>query len=213
MSSHSESPKILSFCPSAYGGIAEHTFYQASVLQKSGAKVTCLVAPTFLNGRETEFEKVVCLMNHVPAGGREITRMVKQGWRIIANYWIITWETVKRSPDLGLLDFYVEYLSPFWVWPHWILARLFGVKYAANLHDPVRNYTVGPEWWHQLSVRLAYLPLDFVVVHHQLSEPSPVPSRVRTIQAPVGVYEIEQSEHNPPTTPRQCTLPPHQKLF
>src|SRR5260370_1865769 len=104
MSSHSESPKILSFCPSAYGGIAEHTFYQASALQKSGAKVTCLVAPTFLNARQTEFEKVVCLMNPVPAGGREITRIVKQGSRIIPNYWIFTWQTIILRPDLACVD-------------------------------------------------------------------------------------------------------------
>jgi glycosyltransferase involved in cell wall biosynthesis len=84
----------------------------------------------------------------------------------------------------------VEYFAPFWVWPHWLLARFCGVRYAANLHDPVRSFAMGPVWWHRLSVRLAYWPLDFVLVHDKLPEPSPVPARVRAVQVPVGVYEI-----------------------
>src|SRR5438105_1182020 len=98
------------FAPSSYGGIAEHTFYQASALKRAGTRVLCLVPPAFLDGRETEFEKVVCLMNPVPAGGREIVRKMKLASRIIANYWILAWQTIKRRPDLVLLDSYVEYL-------------------------------------------------------------------------------------------------------
>ncbi len=192
MSSHS-GRKILSFCPSTYGGIAEHTFYQANALKRAGARVLCLVPPAFLNGRETEFERVVCLINPVPAGGRGIVRKTKLAWRIIANYWILAWQIIKRCPDLVLLDSYVEYLAPFWVWPHWLLARLWRVKYAANLHDPVRNYAVGPEWWHRLCIRLAYLPLGFVIVHDELTESAAVPRSVRVVKAPHGLYEISES--------------------
>jgi glycosyltransferase involved in cell wall biosynthesis len=213
MSSHSESPKILSFCPSAYGGIAEHTFYQASALQKSGAKVICLVAPAFLNGRETEFEKVVCLMNPVRAGGQGIVRKTKLAWRIIANYWILAWQIIKQRPDLVLLDSYVEYLSPFWVWPHWLLARLWRVKYAANLHDPVRNYAVGPEWWHRLSIRLAYLPLGFVIVHDELTESAAVPRSVRVVKAPHGLYEISESVTDVAAIRREWGVRDGQKVF
>ena len=48
----------------------------------------------------------------------------------------------------------------------------------------------GPAWWHAVSVRLAYLPLDFVTVHEQLPEPSPVPAGIRVIQVPHGLFEI-----------------------
>ena len=115
---------------------------------------------------------------------------MKWCWRILANQWILAWQIWKRRPDLVLLDSYTEYFSPLWIWPHWILARLWRIKYAANLHDPVRNFVVGPKWWHKFSVRLAYLPLDFVLVHDQLPEPSPVPARVRVVQVPHGLFEI-----------------------
>jgi glycosyltransferase involved in cell wall biosynthesis len=212
MSSH-VAPRILMFCPSAYGGVAEHAFYQAGALQKSGAKVTCLVAPAFLNGRDTEFEKVVCLMNPVRAGGQGVVRKMKLAWRIIANYWMLAWQIIKRRPDLVLLDSYVEYLSPFWVWPHWMLAQLWHVKYAANLHDPVRNYAVGPEWWHRLCIRLAYLPLGFVIVHDELAESAAVPRSVRVVKAPHGLYEISESVTDVAAIRHEWGVQDDQKVF
>jgi len=204
---------ILMFCPSAYGGIGEHAFYQATALQKSGTKVICLVAPAFLDGRETEFEKVVCLINPISASGQGIVRKMKLAWRIIANYWMLAWQIIKRRPDLVLLDSYVEYLSPFWVWPHWMLARVFGVKYAANLHDPVRHYAIGPEWWHRLSVRLAYLPLDFVIVHDELAESTVVPRSIRVVKAPHGLYEISESVTDVAAIRRKWGVRDGQKVF
>ena len=169
--------------------------------------------PAFLNGRETEFDKVDCLVSPVPPGGPGIVRRMKLAWRIIANYWILAWQTIKRRPDLVLLDSYAEYLSPFWVWPHWTLAKLFGVKYAANLHDPVRNYAVGPEWWHRLSVRLAYLPLDFVIVHDELAESAAVPRSVRVVKAPHGLYEISESVTDVAAIRREWGVGDGQKVF
>jgi glycosyltransferase involved in cell wall biosynthesis len=117
-------------------------------------------------------------------------KKMKMAWHLVANQMILAWQVWRRHPDLVLLDSYVEYLSPFWVLPHWILAKLFRIRYAANLHDPVRSFAVGPAWWHKLSVRMAYWPLDFVLVHDKLLEPSPVPARIRAVQVPHGLYEI-----------------------
>jgi glycosyltransferase involved in cell wall biosynthesis len=181
---------ILFFAPSVGGGLAEYVFYQATALDKAGAKVTCLVAPSFLNGRQTEFEQIVCLSDPPPKEGSRLLKKLKMIWHLAANQMILAWQVWRRRPDLVLLDSYVEYLSPFWVWPHWILARFCGICYAANLHDPVRSFAIGPAWWHRLSVRLAYLPLDFVLVHDTLPEPSPVPACVCTVQVPHGLYEI-----------------------
>jgi glycosyltransferase involved in cell wall biosynthesis len=207
------SARILFFSPSSIGGVAEHTFYQARALKRAGARVLCLMPPAFLNGRETEFDKVDCLMSPVPPGGPGIVRRMKLAWRITANYWILAWQTIKRRPNLVLLDAYVEYLSPFWVWPHWTLAKLFGVKYAANLHDPVRNYAVGPEWWHRLSVRLAYLPLGFVIVHDELAESAAVPRSVRVVKAPHGLYEISESVTDVAAIRREWGVGDGQKVF
>ena len=206
-------PTILIYSPSVSGGIAEHTFYQAAALGKAGAKVTCLVAPSFLNGRPIAFEKLTCLSDPPTPGRSQLLKKIKMVWRLIANRLVLAWHIWKRQPDLVLLDSYVEYIAPLWVWPHWLLARFGGIHYAANLHDPVRNYQVGPAWWHRCSVRLAYLPLDFVLVHDKLPEPSPVPSRVRVVQVPHGLYEISGPAVNAEEIRRSWGVNAGQKVF
>ena len=178
------------FSPSVSGGIAEYAFYQAGALEQAGTKVICLVAPSFLAGRPAGFETVSCLSNPPAAGSSRLLKKIRMVWCILTNQWVLARQIWKRRPDLVLLDSYTEYFSPLWIWPHWLVAQIRGTKYAANLHDPVRNFVVGPKWWHKFSVRLAYLPLDFVLVHDQLPEPSPVPTRVRVVQVPHGLYEI-----------------------
>ena len=181
---------ILFFAPSVGGGLAEYVFYQATALEKAGAKVTCLVSPSFLNGRHTGFEKITSLSDPPSEENFRLLKKLKMICHLLSNQMVLAWHVWRRRPDLVLLDSYVEYFSPFWVWPHWILAKFFRIRYAANLHDPVRSFAIGPAWWHRLSVRLAYLPLDFVLVHDKLPEPSPVPTRIRAVQVPHGLYEI-----------------------
>jgi glycosyltransferase involved in cell wall biosynthesis len=88
-------------------------------------------------------------------------------------------------------------LAPLWFLPHWILARFFGVVYVANLHDPVRDYVVGPKWWHDLSVKMAYWPISVGVVHQRLPDLSPVPKHVQVVEAPVGVYDLQEAAVDP----------------
>lgn len=182
-------PKILAYSPSVSGGLAEYIRYQAAALEKAGAKVTCLVTPLYLSGRATELNQIKCLIDP-PASGCRVVRKIKLAFGIVLNQFVLCRHVLRARPDLVLLDTYLEYLAPIWVWPHVVLARWFGMRYAATLHDPVRNFVVGPLWWHRLSVRLAYLPLDFVLIHSGLPTPSPVPSHVRVVQVPHGLFDI-----------------------
>jgi glycosyltransferase involved in cell wall biosynthesis len=203
---------VLVFAPSVSGGIAEHTYYQAIALKKAGAKVTCLIAPSFLKGRKTDFDTVVCLPNPID-GITSLMKKLRMALGIISSQYVLAWQIIKHRPDLILLDSYMEYLSPLWVDPHILLSRIFGFRYAANLHDPVRSYSIGPKWWHRLSIWLAYQPLDFVLVHDKMPVPSPVPPRVLSIQVPVGVYEIRPSAKNRDEIRREWGVQAGQKVF
>jgi hypothetical protein len=121
-------PTILLFSPSVSGGIAEHTFYQARALEKAGAKVTCLIAPSFLDGRPTGFETITCLSNPPVPGGSRLVKKMKMVWRLTTDRFVLAWQIWKRRPDLVLLDSYVEYFAPLWVWPHWLLARACRIR-------------------------------------------------------------------------------------
>jgi glycosyltransferase involved in cell wall biosynthesis len=206
-------PKILIFAPTAGGGLAEYVFCQAGALEKSGAKVICLTTPSFLAGRKTPFERVICLSDPPSENGFRPLRQFKMVGQIVYNQFVLAGKIWKHRPDLVLLDSYVEYFSPIWIWPHWILAKVRRVRYAANLHDPVRSHAIGPAWWHKLSVRLAYLPLDFVLVHEQLPEPSSVPAGIRVVQVPHGLYEIYGSSPQPETVRREWGVRAGQKVF
>ena len=208
----SKKPKLLFFSPASSGGIAEHTYYQAKALEKAGVKVICLVSPSFLGGRKTDFEKIPCLPDPV-TGSSGLLKKILMAWRIIWSRYVLAWKITRHRPDLVLLDSYVEYLSPLWIDPHIMLSRVFGFRYAANLHDPVRSYEIGPKWWHRLSVWLAYQPLDFVLVHHELPDRSVVPKRVRVVVAPHGLYDVNLGDYDPRKVREEWGIKPEQKVF
>ena len=72
--------------------------------------------------------------------------------------------------DLGeaeiavLFACYKEYFAPFWVGPLRRLAKK-GIVIGTIAHDPVRDFVVGPLWWHRWSVRLGYSFVRHVFVH------------------------------------------------
>jgi glycosyltransferase involved in cell wall biosynthesis len=192
------------FSPAAVGGIAEHAHYQARAIVGSKdqkfSELVMLCSGDFLDGRKLEYDKVPVFCGRFSVFGKIAGRigvLVDKCWKVIGDEWRLAWEVMRRRPDVVLLASYSEYLSPFWVWPHWIFSRWFGVIYVANLHDPVRDYVVGPKWWHDLSVAMAYWPISVGVVHQRLPEPSPVPKHVNVVEAPVGVYDLQESPEDP----------------
>jgi glycosyltransferase involved in cell wall biosynthesis len=203
---------VFIFSPATVGGVAEHTCYQGRALKSSGVAVLGLVSDGFLAGRPLAFETLPVLLPP-PSGAPGIWRKLKLAFQIVANFWILAGQVWQRRPSLVLLDSYVEYLAPFWIWPHWFLARFCGIQYAANLHDPVRDHQVGPAWWHGWSVRLAYLPLKFVLVHDALPEPSPVPSGTAVVEVPVGLYELGETPTDAESLRRAWGVKPGQKVF
>lgn len=203
---------FLIFCPTSKGGVAEHAHYQARAFLEMAQKLKSetgidsanvaliLCSRDFLDGRKVSYQKSEVFRSHFSVfsrfGGR-FGALFDRSFNIIGCQWRLAWEVVRRRPGVVLLSSYSEYLAPFWVLPHWILAKCFGVTYVANLHDPVRDYVVGPKWWHELSVKMAYWPISVGVVHQRLPEPSPVPKHVYVVEAPVGVYDLQESPEDP----------------
>ncbi|MCX6963540.1 MAG: glycosyltransferase [Verrucomicrobia bacterium] len=98
------------------------------------------------------------------------------------------------SADVAVLfACYKEYFAPFWVWPLRRLAKK-GVVIGTIAHDPVRDFVVGPLWWHRWSVRLAYSFVRHVFVH----DDTPVdfggkrPEGIQVHQIPHGPYEVAE---------------------
>jgi glycosyltransferase involved in cell wall biosynthesis len=101
--------------------------------------------------------------------------------------------------DLGeaeiavLFACYKEYFAPFWVGPLRKLARR-GVLIGTIAHDPVRDFVVGPLWWHRWSVRLGYSFVRHVFLHDDTTVDfgGRKPSEIRIHQIPHGPYEVAE---------------------
>ncbi len=88
---------------------------------------------------------------------------------------------------------YKEYFAPFWVGPLRSLARR-GAVIGTIAHDPVRDFVVGPLWWHRWSVGLGYSFVRHIFVHDN----TPVdfggkqPVGIQVHQIPHGPYEVAE---------------------
>jgi len=188
--------KLLIHSPNDAGGLAEHTHYQARAFAAAGVEVTVLCPPAYAQMRKANYP-LACVYRTPPSRPSKESSMGK-GLRIakmvlclLYNQWRLAIEVWRRKPEAVLLESYMEYLAPLWIWPHMLLSRFRGVTYVANLHDPVRDFQVGPAWWHRLSVTMGYWPLSVVVVHQKLPSLAAIPDRIQVVEAPVGVYDLE----------------------
>lgn len=118
-------------------------------------------------------------------------RVLQIGSRLIVNEWLLAREVMKVRPVAVLLATYSEYLAPAWAWLQFVASRISGAAYVAVLHDPVRDFMVGPRWWHDLSVRMAYWPLSAVFVHEVLPSAAAVPPRMVVREVPHGLYAAD----------------------
>ena len=185
--------KLLYVCEADSGGITEYAIRQSAALVNQGVEVHFFCKDTFPHRRLSAGIRVI----HFEAGREPFWSIGKLRtiWRLtIGSHWIsqqIAKILEKNHLEFVLFACFKEYFSPFWVWPLRRLARN-GVVIGTIAHDPVRDFVVGPLWWHRWSVRLGYSFVRHVFVH----DDTPVdfggrqPERIQVHQIPHGPYEI-----------------------
>jgi glycosyltransferase involved in cell wall biosynthesis len=205
---------ILVFAPYPSGGLAEYVFHQCKAFRQAGVRVTCLAPSSFLQNRPFPGVIKYCLVDAPGVGA--LPPLIRQAHfllRSVYNQWRLAWQILIEKPDLVLLDTFAEYFAPFWIWPHLFLSQLMRTPYAANLHDPVRDYVLGPRWWHRLSIRMAYWPLSFVLVHAVPPPAAAIPPQVRVIEVPHGIYPIRAGSSDRASTRRAWKISDQEVVF
>jgi glycosyltransferase involved in cell wall biosynthesis len=210
--------RVLIHCVYGQGGLAEHVHYQARAFARKGNEVFVLCPKDFLPGRNPDYDvsrtyRSLQSKSKPPGALRRPFAIARKAASFIGAQWRLAWEVLRRKPDFVLLDSYMEYLAPLWVWPHLLLAKARGITYVANLHDPVRDFVVGPAWWHRFSVWLAYQPISIVIVHQQLPDPAAIPRHVRVHIAPVGVYDLKDLQVDTGAVRELWKAPPNSVIF
>lgn len=180
--------RLLYLCEAVYGGIAEYAIRQVAALATAGAEVTFLCRPEFSGARLSgcRIEATLPEVASNCARWRKVLDRIEDG-RSIAK----TVAELAQGYDAVLMACYSEYYAPFWAPIYKTLADL-GIPIGTIAHDPVRDFILGPKWWHRWSVRKGYSFVRDVFVHDDTSVDfggvKPVGIRVHRI--PHGPFEL-----------------------
>jgi len=193
------------------GGIADYAHDQAAALAARGIEVEMLCAPGFLVGRNITYSSKPVLrdLRAGPPSGSRLVRGLRLAWGILANARQVAQAIDARRPD-AVLTHFSEYLSPLWAWRMRRLRRL-GVSFHSVLHDPVRDYVVGPRWWHRFSVAEAFSYLETAFVHTR--EALSMPAGVKIVWVPYGIHPFPAPSRSPADVRHELAIPPDAKLL
>jgi len=210
--------KLLYVCEADSGGVMEYAIRQSAAIAREGVEVHFLCKASFPverlgdgikvwefdKSRESRVEsqglagKLSTIMRLTLGQRGNAKRVAELATKLSQNS--STRESLPvtrhRPGSAGvsvLFACYKEYFAPFWVGPLRRLARR-GVVMGTIAHDPVRDFVLGPLWWHQWSVGLGYSFVRHVFVH----DDTPVdfggkrPDGIEVHQIPHGPYEVAE---------------------
>ena len=183
--------RILHYCRLSTGGVATNAHHQASALAELGAEVVLLCSPEWTHAPSQTIYKQMRILRAPPRHGtysrfksRLLTaRSILESAR--------TCERVIRQDSHRnvLLASYLEYLAPLWAYRFRRLERQ-GVWFGAMALDPVRDYVVGPAWWHRKSIAAGYSFLNDAFVHHPIAIETFSRRQVAVTVLPHGEYPM-----------------------
>lgn len=200
------------FCPASYGGIADYAHEQAMALGHAGWKVTVLCPPGFSH-QSPVYRKDTGLPDDRKRGGIRLQRIFKVVRGILSGVRILDERIAASGTRNVLMATYSEYLAPLWAWRFrkW---KKQGVVFGAVAHDPVRDFVVGPLWWHRWSISEGYSFLRHVFVHESIeldtgSRKLPVETHV----IPHGPYPFPAADESSEQVRLRLGIPQSARVF
>ncbi len=162
----STKPKLLYYSPAARGGLADYARFQANALSQLGVEVDLLSSSDFPIESGDLFRLRPELASKKTEGGR-IARKVEGVRSILRNYGQLRSVIREHGYRHVLMGSYAEHFSPLW---SGALRQLKeeGVIFGSVVHDPVRDFALGPRWWHRRSIADAYSFVREAFVHENI---------------------------------------------
>jgi glycosyltransferase involved in cell wall biosynthesis len=109
-----------------------------------------------------------------------------------------------------VLTHFSEYLAPLWA-PRLQRLKEKGVVFGSVLHDPERDYVVGPKFWHDWSVRQAFSFLNVVYVHSKQELASGTDAK--TVLVPYGIHTFPKPAKDKAKVREELRLPADAKVL
>jgi glycosyltransferase involved in cell wall biosynthesis len=207
--------RLLYYSPASYGGIADYAHEQANALAALGVDVTFLCTPNYPTGRGENYKIVPILQDinpHQPISNKTLKAIHFTGITLTNFYKLASFIEEKGFLHV-LLSSYVEYLAPLWSGRLRKLVKQ-GVVFGAVVHDPVRDFIVGPGWWHRWSIACGYSFLREAFVHEavELDTVRPMP-QLHTTVIPYGTHHFPRATLSRKETRRSLNLPLDAKVM
>jgi len=197
------------YTPLDIGGIAAYAREQAIALSQCGVSVT-LLAPGKNHGFADEHYTLIdTLMPTVTQTKNPLARRWRYVEKVLFNVRQLEQQIQQLRPDAVLLSSYSEYLAPLWAWRlrRW---QQRGIRFGAIVHDPVRDFQVGPAWWHRWSIAEAYSFLEAAFVHQAIAlDTAHTMPRLHTYVLPHGPYRFPPATLNREQLRDRLQLPHH----
>lgn len=212
--------KLLYYSPASYGGLADYAHEQANALNSLGIEVILLCTPDYLNNRSPQYKCVPILREislEVAVSKLAVLNKALKAIYFVRNTLYNVSKLVsfihKAHIKYVLFGSYVEYFAPLWAWSLRRLAKS-GVTFGAVVHDPVRDFVLGPLWWHRLSIVAGYSFLQVVFVHEaiELHTVKPLPD-LKVAVIPHGPYAQAQPTEIVAETKTRLSLPTEAKVM
>ena len=187
--------------------MADYAHEQANALADAGVAVTLLTTPERPVRNDCRYQIHPILAGLLSGRRSRWVERILWGTALLGRYRSLNREIRNGNYQTVLMESYVEYLAPLWARQFVALARK-GVKFGAIVHDPVRDYRVGPVWWHQRSIAAGYAFLSEAFVHEKihLDTVKPVPN-LRTTVIPHGPYRFPKVTGSREETRHKWSLP------
>jgi glycosyltransferase involved in cell wall biosynthesis len=204
--------RLLYHCACAEGGLAEYALQQAASLSALPGVEVFWQAPAAL-GVPKGVQSVEPLVWRGIRKTQKIARAAEFIRTTVQPMHALAREARRTKPDAILLATWHEYLAPLWA-PALLKLRRQGIRIGAVIHDPVRDYALGPAWWHHWSVREAYSFVDVAFTHDAvMPETYGCKHHFQLVQIPHGPYTVPDGCSERDDLRRQLGLPTEAKVL
>ena len=182
--------ELLYYCPVSVGGIARNAHEQCKAFCDQGIDVTMLCPENWTYPTSNQGYKQLKILLSPPDVNQRGTwkSRLMTAIGILQNARTLAITINAQQYSRVLFASYSEYLAPLWSWLLKQCQRQ-GVVFGVMVLDPVRDYVVGPLWWHRWSIAEGYSFVREAFVHKEicLDTVKPMPC-LRTTVVPHGPY-------------------------
>jgi glycosyltransferase involved in cell wall biosynthesis len=206
--------KLLCYCPFSNGGIVDYADAQAAALADCGLDLTVLTTGRQSTAPVGRFSVAGLRDESGRLDSRSRTiRQIRRSQLICDNIGVLKDRLLTSGIRHVLFASFSEYAAPLWSRQLKAVARS-GIRFGAMLHDPVRNYVAGPEWWHRRSVRAGYSFLSEAFVHEPVDRAEAgIPDHVRVTLVPHGPLDFPQPVESGADLRKRFGIPEHVRLL